>query len=253
MTSTFMMFQRSNKFGVFLLFLWIPNVFAIFLDIRRDGSNFFHYSAKVTIFDHTQNSLDSTDTNQISDDQMRGLVKQAYTEMQNIFTAQNVDDKERPGAMISLAVGQEIYFSSSIKKIGGFIDAFPDNPVARALTRCVINDGHGTCTNPRGDGCQHRTGASCGEPLAVYTYYQDHYPIATLPTAVRVIAWNQGNRPQAGVAAPCGQGDNGEVGKPWGCKRFLEDQKVTNVIGDGNVGDIPDDWVAHTSHSCLRG
>ena len=115
-----------------------------------------------------------TFTSPVSDGELMGLSQAAYAKMLNdcASDAQNFcSPKKMPNAVISFAVGNEVIISSSFRnrlRGGSFIPNFgrDDNPAKAVLSLCQAEFGIGD------DAGTHRTNAHCGEPIALYTYYE---------------------------------------------------------------------------------
>jgi len=82
----------------------------------------------------------SQDNTQISNDaEFYGVAMQAYNEMAAAWAAQNIPVQNQPSVMSALGIGNEIYFSSSIK-CGDFVYEYTDQTAAvtAALTKCQV-------------------------------------------------------------------------------------------------------------------
>lgn len=168
-------------------------------------------------------TFDKDNTEIFNTAEFYGIAKQAYEEMASDWSVQNTPERQQPNVMAALGIGNEIYFSSSVKG-GSFVydDNSRDLAVAIALRNCQIGlqDFSPDITISE----KHRTKASCAEVLAVHQYYQDpqHPPLG--PS--RMVAFGkQGN--QLTAMKPCG-GIN--VNDPdyttWGCKQFMEHELI---------------------------
>lgn len=150
------------------------------LGIARDGrAQLNHYavwSSKATY---------KSDTKQFNDIQLYSLAKEAYEEMEKQWV-DNVDEFSRPAMMAALAVGKDIFFSSSIKGSG---DSKDKNGKHVSLSFIYEynelkqdgRDGRSHLVNQRLKACQlalakqdpstsktHNSHASCAEILAVH-------------------------------------------------------------------------------------
>ncbi|KAK1948903.1 hypothetical protein LY78DRAFT_732542 [Colletotrichum sublineola] len=178
----------------------------ISLDKRaQDETQRIIYSTKLTFGDDTSRLF--------NDQQLYGLAALAYSEMQTKFHADGIAPHQQPSMIAAMAVGHDIYISSSLKN-GTFLYDYADSrsksPVLNALNRCQaglqqfkkvpVND-------------QHRTRGSCAEVFALHEWSLDpdvpqqaraHRP------ATRVVAYGKpgGRGPDSvGPQNPCGGGE----------------------------------------------
>ncbi|KAK1974464.1 hypothetical protein LZ30DRAFT_812000 [Colletotrichum cereale] len=173
------------------------------------------------------------DTSVLFDDaQLYGLAQQAYEEMKSKFAVDYMDEMMQPVMMGALSVGKNIYLTSSLRG-GPFLYTYADNSVKpeviHALERCQANMQQ--TTDQRLDK-QHRTEANCAEVVALHQYYldKDVSKVARKnPPPMRVAAFGRGGvSGKTGAQNPCGGGGAVVNGvKTWGCKQFMEGEKIT--------------------------
>ncbi|KAI9766949.1 MAG: hypothetical protein M1840_006246, partial [Geoglossum simile] len=103
---------------------------------------------------------------QVTPGNLMFFAKTAYEEMQSDVGYQNTGPFHRPPMMAAMAIGDHIYFSSSMRNGGHFFSYHvPDTPttfIEYAVQRCQLSlqmtDGQ----------TAHRTRASCAEVIARY-------------------------------------------------------------------------------------
>ncbi len=112
----FAMFGNWSKrlTALVLLCTCVLNVLAVVnLGIARDQrAQAVHYhvwSSRVTY---------AKDTERFSNDEIYALAKVAYDEMEKLWETDVIDEWKRPAMMAAMAVGKDVYFSSSIKGSG---------------------------------------------------------------------------------------------------------------------------------------
>ena len=142
--------------------------------------------------------------------------------------------------MTAMAIGNEVYFGSSIRSQNAgklFYIKFPDSEMTKALNACSIAK-QTTSTNPNPTPRQHKTG-SCGELIAIAMYVQMY---SQLPRSVamdkdgkrlesvnaRIAAWGDadGKGPTGGYnLRACGNSQT-----TFGCQTFVTDQGLTPLL-----------------------
>ena len=127
---------------------------------------------------YTLHATYSQDTSLFDDRTLIGLARQAWNEMVNSADYQNIPSSQtKPGAMVVLPVGSELYFSGSVSNAGlSFVYNWlnPRKPeytsqIYQQLNACyaerVTGRGSDTGMQPR-----HRLNGNCGEPNAIHQY-----------------------------------------------------------------------------------
>ncbi|KAH7081654.1 hypothetical protein BKA63DRAFT_589404 [Paraphoma chrysanthemicola] len=208
------------------------------LGIRQDrsalGQNNHVWNAKLR--------YDGAVADLFSDEDLYALAKQAWDEMQadigprrvqnGRVNANSIRKKDEPGMMGLIAVGNTIYFSSSMKG-GKFIYGYTlpngqPGEVTLALDRCqmALRTEIGEEVKPF-----HANKASCAEVLALHQYYLDpavrDEDKETLPAGMRAAAFGDGgNRKRNGERpyAPCG--NEADDRTTWGCHQFLNTMAI---------------------------
>ncbi|KAJ0337346.1 hypothetical protein KNSL1_012919 [Colletotrichum chrysophilum] len=156
--------------GLLVLFTIVTSVLAQDLGIRLDKSAYENaqrviYSSKLTFTANTATLF--------TDDQLYGLAGLAHTQMQSKFRADGIDQKLQPSMMAAMAVGNDIYLSSSLK--GGwfvynkFANSHSKPQVRVALERCQarLQDSKKVPVDK-----EHQTRASCKlHPAACQPHY----------------------------------------------------------------------------------
>ncbi|KAH7091144.1 hypothetical protein FB567DRAFT_266432 [Paraphoma chrysanthemicola] len=186
---------------------------------------------------------DSAVADLFSNDDLYALAKQAWDEMQADIEprrvkngrqdANTITKKDDPGMMGLIAVGNTIYFSSSMKG-GKFIYGYTlpngqPGEVTLALDRCqmALRTQVGEDTKPF-----HVNKASCAEILALHQYYLDpavsDADKETLPAGMRAAAYGDGGNKKNPDAArpyePCGNKADDKT--TWGCAEFLDSMAI---------------------------
>ena len=203
------------------------------LGVSQDetGEGYFHWSS-VAVYDDDTGKL-------FPDDRaLAAVAKAAYQELMDDLNDRDepLSDLHKPYTIAALAVGKEIYFSTTLKgpafmytsKIRNTLSDAVAEEVARALKRCQV-ESHDGATG-------HRTGAACAEPLAAQQWCATHKDLSLSEQNGRVITWGKYKRgdpdDQAGVMDPCKGGQN-----QWGCEHFLREIKVHGVRGTSSTDD----------------
>ncbi|KAJ5185872.1 hypothetical protein N7491_006258 [Penicillium cf. griseofulvum] len=171
-----------------------------------------------------------------TDAQFLKMIQSAYNEM-SISTA--VSKKKKPAAMIGLAIGNEVYFSSSAKGqrqiiyesasySGGdgtfnpqIIERFQE--VTNTLNACATQESR-----------QHKNQASCGEIMSTLLWMADHPNEIPRDNNPKVAAYNS-----KGYLPPCSA--SGEDDVSWGCAKWTPVMGL-NVVQ--NIATLPDDFPA---------
>ncbi len=188
-----------------------------------------------------------------SDAELNGLARQAYREMIADFKNVNLPvprhEKDRtkewrPATMAALAVGNKVYFSSSLKGQHAFLYQWKKRgeksppEVVDALNRCQMALQEKAPEDATVDG-QHRVGAACGEVLANHLYYLDPKQPKDDGNA-KVTAWGlaeprnfeyRENHPDGEFMKPCGGGGkpNSDGHISWGCRQFMKNEGVRPI------------------------
>ncbi|KAH8590523.1 hypothetical protein B0O99DRAFT_691532 [Bisporella sp. PMI_857] len=159
-----------------------------------------------------------------SDGELYGLAQQAYQEMEADWAVRQTEDNFRPAMMGALAVGQDVYFASSIKGFGYiykfFKEATEKPQVLLALERCQT-----ALVSSK----IHRTRGACAEVMCLHQFYSDPAVSATVKAnkgPARVVAFGKPFKtaPAAVPVRPCGTDPNS-----WGCAQFMADDEVTTI------------------------
>jgi hypothetical protein len=224
-------------------------------DLSIEGAH--HYHSKVTYKDVV------TDISTLDDNTLSALARDAYLEMVALYPyydppiqpnqkPQNYEDgKEarQPSVMTALALGRDIYFSSSIK--GGKWWIYKINAEGSPGAQMTLNilKECASKTQP-----SHRTGGSCGEVMAISRWYQDgnlNNDIKDQQNG-RIVTWGRlFTSPDLAtdtmnVKAPCGTPDK------WGCSTFVSEtglRSLTAQIG-ASQSSAWDEWRG-TEYICL--
>jgi len=107
---------------------------------------------------------------EITDGQLWQLAFDAYREMEDECAAYAIGKKSIPGVMTILAVGEEIFLSSSQKGVDYTYKMAQDTPVRQSLEMCRL------VWRDQGQEAQdeHKNKGSCGEPMVAQQYYSIH-------------------------------------------------------------------------------
>ncbi|PLB40456.1 uncharacterized protein BDW47DRAFT_87918 [Aspergillus candidus] len=168
-----------------------------------------------------------------SDDELVAMTRDAYDLMIWYATRDRVPETKHPGSMTGLSVDNKVYFFSSLKGSGLSVyadrknksdsTANPNVPsgVQEALKNCYLASQRAAQDAGEGDGqAQHRTGASCGEVMASWAFFNENKG-SNLEKGT-FVAWGPQKRrngqPVYKIMPPCGGGQNPE----WGCDSFLK-------------------------------
>ncbi|KAK1973691.1 hypothetical protein LZ30DRAFT_464674 [Colletotrichum cereale] len=221
---------RTSFAGLLVLLTLVLNVAAQTLGLAldktaSDDASLVRYSAKLT-FEQDAGVL-------FDDEQLYGLAKRAYEEMQTKFPADGVHVEAQPVMMAAMAVGNDVYLSSDLKG-GPFLYTYTDTrlkpSVVLALERCQTS----LQQNPDlPAGQQYRTRASCAEVFARQQYYLDpdvSVEARQAPPPTRIVAYGRpsGQRGPVGPMSACGGGETMRNGVlTWGCKQFMADEGIT--------------------------
>jgi hypothetical protein len=182
-------------------------------------------------------------------DALPSLARQAYEEMIADAQKQGIKPGRVPAAMAALAVGSDVYFSSSLR--GGMFllsPGTPDTPngvkpevaeeLAAAIVRCQY-----TYTG------EHNFGTNCAEPLAIHQWLVNNQQI-TVTGQGKISTYGRlaGKGGQMGIRDPCVIGDGD--GK-WGCHIFLDKLQIGRVGKEGDFPDLPSIEPAQALPHCL--
>lgn len=174
--------------------------------------------------------------NEPSNDQFLNLIQQAYDDMREL-TDKVQKNHHKPSAMIGLAIGNQVYFSSSVrsdkskpiiyklsypKKGGdGSFNKLPEMPEQFKK----VTDALEACSKEANSDPQHKSNGMCGELTSTMTWMIDNPDKDISKENPRVAAW-WGD----GYLPPC----SGDPGSPqWGCNKWTKEMKF-EVIEDTN-------------------
>jgi hypothetical protein len=129
------------------------------------------HSARVNSYSLWSSVIRYSSPTSLSRGNVMAYAKMAYEQMVQNEDFQGTRPERQPVMMSAMAIGDHIYFASSLKNGGTFWNEYFAGPgadsaqIARALRRCQLSlqeleIAHG--------GVLHRTGASCAEIMAVY-------------------------------------------------------------------------------------
>lgn len=184
-----------------------------------------------------------------TDAQLVGLAAQAFEDATTAFDdlKSSVKGRKRPQAMAALAINTTVFFSSSVQG-GSFlynpnIDAqnrqnyIPGN--LKTQTNCqLVQEALMACQARSTNASGHRTGASCGEPMAAVMFCKDDPQFADLRNA-RIVTWGFSRNPMTGeqttgVMVPCKQEAGLDYTDQWGCSQFMSQLGLV-VINDQSI------------------
>ncbi|GAM91550.1 hypothetical protein ANO11243_096020 [Dothideomycetidae sp. 11243] len=152
----------------------------------------------------------------ITDSQLMELATEAHGEMQKALSQYGFSNKYKPTAMTVLAVGNDLYFSSSEKGPTPFTCYEPKSLVTQQLDMCKI------LASPTGE--DHMAEYSCGEIMSAFMYdrLRNGRALAGQDARVLTVARNGGAfvvRPPCSDAAP----------NKWGCKLFVQEHGLRAI------------------------
>ncbi|KAH7304113.1 hypothetical protein BKA65DRAFT_580891 [Rhexocercosporidium sp. MPI-PUGE-AT-0058] len=212
-----------NTLATFLLLF--TSIVAVQLDITLDSAaaakGRFVWSSRVTYSEDVGTLF--------SDAELYGMASEAYAEMAADWVVRKSTRKQRPAMMGAWAIGNNIYFSSSIKG-GAFLYDLNLGPAESSQSIIALR----RCTISMQVNSEHRTGASCAEVMGIHQFYND--PEVTLnkadPTTwpkSRIVAFGiAGKSKDPGPVPPCGDAN------AWGCSTYTASLGITSV--DTGVG-----------------
>ncbi len=223
--------MRYNPLQMLLSLLLLSNfllsALALYtLGIRRDdaspGMQQTYVWSSVAVYAAT------VDTTTFTQQQLYGLAQLAWNEMQALFIEEKIGSRKAPYTMSAMAVGNLVYFSSSMKGTNYIQNAGQNSEVSIGLQKCQA--GLQAQAQP---GVQisatHRNKASCGEVGCLL--YQSRDTATQIPgfnAEKRVIVAYGGPKGSDGNQMPC-------CGSPvvpgydptsWGCYQFMQSQSV---------------------------
>lgn len=249
------MHKPYRKLGVVFALLLLNYALTILatggtLGISQDDTDegYFHWSS-VAVYD------DNTATLFPDDKALAAVVKAAYQELLddlNMDRDEPLADVHKPYTIAALAVGKEIYFSTTLigpafmytDKVRNTVSDAVAKEVSVALKRCQV-ESHDGATG-------HRTGAACGEPLAAQQWCATNKHLNLSEQNARVITWGKFNRnepdDEVGIVDPCQGGLNA-----WGCAAFLKKINVNGVRDtlDGEDPGVPNVKPTSTRKACF--
>ncbi|EEP82611.1 predicted protein [Uncinocarpus reesii 1704] len=160
---------------------------------------------------------------EISDGQLWQIARDAVDEMIKDVEQYGISARSVPNALAVLAWDHEIILSSSQKGGASFTYDYGDSPVLESLRLCQAiwkDDG------PFGNDKEHRTGASCAEPMAAHLYYATTgEPLDT--KKARVGTWTRRKKGWE-QTDPCGTPEK----DLWGCNLFVAAEGLTVLSPD---------------------
>lgn len=237
------MYGHKNYRSSVVTFAWLLSyAFTVLaaggkLGISQDvtGEGYFHWSS-VAVY--------SEDTAKLfpEDKDIAAVAKAAYNELMvdlNEERDEPLADTQKPYTIAALAVGKEIYFSTTLigpafmytSRIRDTVSDAVAEEVSLALKRCQVESYDGNTG--------HRTGAACGEPLAAQQWCATNKQIKLSDQNGRVVTWGKYGRDEpdddVGILDPCEGGT-----KAWGCAAFLRKINVKGVrdtLGGRDPGD----------------
>ena len=210
----------------FLLIGLIANlVLASVLDIQKDTTiekNKLHSYGSVCDF-----------KDEPSDDQFLNMIEQAWKDMDAL--TKDLPNHQSPYAMIGLGIGNQVYFSSSVKSEKskpiiyevrgnkGGTGTFNDLQEMPAQYQTVTN-ALKTCSENSDP--QHKSNGMCGELTSTMAWMIDHPDEDIDNEKPRVAAWCSN-----GYLPPC----SGDADKPaqWGCSKWTA-QMGYRVVEDNS-------------------
>lgn len=151
----------------------------------------------------------------------------------------NVESDKVPATMAALAVGKDVYFSSSIK--GGPFLLTPSRKeprkvheaTAAEVKRAIIH-----CQQAYNK--EHRFGMACAEPLAVQQYISNNKD-TSIEGKAKVSTYGvlkkdkNGQIVNEGILDPCSVDNSGQ----WGCQVFVDKLQITKVGKQNDHPDLP--------------
>ncbi|KAF2116939.1 hypothetical protein BDV96DRAFT_645338 [Lophiotrema nucula] len=192
-------------------------------------------------------------TSEFTDNQIAGIAEQAWLEMKQAHEAwgracgrgRNFINQNQPFMMSAIAVGTQIYFSSSMKKNspnalltykrsdGTVTDQ--DTVITRALAQCRVDQFDAAGDIPSED--LHKNKGNCGEIVASALHYARNkaFPWEAPNANVRVVAFGGKN---GEVTDPC-QWDDPKQGpnykKRIACRNWVDWKKMKALTTAGGV------------------
>lgn len=191
--------------------------------------------------------------NVFTDGMLAGVALEAFREMQIICQALNLPQNNWPFVMTAIQLGGEIFLASSLKYRGdGFVNVFPNSPVAESLRRCAnFPEELPVSQYSKRNGYVHRAAGNCGEPCAMQLLY-NQYPTTNPKTTV--LRWRCvticGDR-GGSILPACGRERPGSGTKMWGCSRFLTELNVREVDSHTVIVPFNAHWVVDVVDTCL--
>lgn len=171
-----------------------------------------------------------------SDDQFLNMIEQAWKDM-NDLTQGLKKVSQRPYAMIGLGIGDQVYFSSSVKSDKGkpIIYELRSNKGGTGTFNTLdempeqykrVTDSLEACSQDEGSDSQHKSNGMCGELTSTLTWMIDHPDEDIANMKPRVAAWCPD-----GYLPPC----SGEPGSPqWGCSKWTGKMNYRVVADNPN-------------------
>ena len=175
---------------------------------------------------------EDVDTSSFLAQELYGLARVAYTEMRADQRERGLGERRRPNVMSALAIGNLVYFASSLKGSHFIMDpSRSDTVIAKKLRACQA--GLQVDREKQLGGAQvsiHKNKAQCGEILALHLQETDAHPgKPDLTTSSKKIVAYGGSQIEVAVPmACCGDTQPGHAVDltSWGCKQFMQFQNV---------------------------
>lgn len=138
-----------------------------------------------------------SEVSKLTDAQLWQMAHDGYWEMfENMKLYDITNKRDSPRAFTVLAVGNEIFLSSSMKGGGNFASAYPRTRVSKSLDLCQI-----TFNTRGGEGTNgHKNSGNCGEVMSAQMYYttddNENTPLKTKDARVCTVVLNHADIPQ---------------------------------------------------------
>ena len=223
-----MLFNPVNfLLSLFLFSSFLLNALALYtVGIRRDdispGMQQTYVWSSVAVYAPT------VDTTTYTQQQLYGLAQLAWNEMQALFVADGIASRKAPYTMSAMAVGNLVYFSSSMKMVNYIQNAGQNSEIAIELQKCQAGLQAQAAAGVQ-ISATHRNKASCGEVGCLLYQSRD--------TATQIPGFNAEKRVIVAYGGPKGSNGNqmpccgspvvpGNDPTSWGCYQFMQSQTV---------------------------
>lgn len=247
-----MLYNPINLFlSLLLLSNVLPSALANFLGyrvgIQRDrNSPGFHKPGLQDTYIYSSVAVyePEVDTTAFSAQELYGLAQLGWIEMQQLFKDDTVGGRQAPYTMSAMAVGNLVYFSSSMKGTHYILGLSEDDDISLALQKCQsglqAQAGEGVAIQPT-----HRAKARCGEVgCLLYQARDQEKMIPRFNPNKRVIVAYGGNKgAETGNQMPCCgspavPGSNNDP-TSWGCYHFMQSQGVLMLDTTADTLSLP--------------